>query len=171
MRPSAVCKCALMSSSAIRTWGAQCSTSDAVQVISVRNWLAAVLGSWHAISVRRWSSALAFGGDVCQLSPTRLSSPMCFGTDHFDVVVSSECLEHTPRPTDAIAQMIGVLKPDGLLSLSTPNRVWQPIARLASRLEATSIRWIRELQFVSVDAIESCGAFVAAARGQHFVPF
>lgn len=57
-----------------------------------------------------------------------------FGPGTFDVIVSSECIEHTPDPARAVAQMLGVLKPDGWLSLSTPNIVWQPVVRLASRL-------------------------------------
>ncbi|WP_438042788.1 class I SAM-dependent methyltransferase [Sorangium sp. So ce128] len=58
-----------------------------------------------------------------------------FGRDRFDLVLSSECIEHTPDPQACLRQMAGVLKPGGYLSLSTPNLLWQPVVRLASRLE------------------------------------
>ncbi len=43
-----------------------------------------------------------------------------FGSETFDFVVSSECIEHTPNPSEAIGQMFRVLKPGGLVSVSTP---------------------------------------------------
>jgi SAM-dependent methyltransferase len=42
----------------------------------------------------------------------------------FDVVVSSECIEHTPFPPAAVAELARVLKPGGLLALTCPNRFW-----------------------------------------------
>ena len=44
-----------------------------------------------------------------------------FAPNQFDVVVSSECIEHTPDPAEAVRQMVLVLKPGGLLAISTPN--------------------------------------------------
>ena len=58
-----------------------------------------------------------------------------FGPERFDVVVSSECIEHVPRPQDAVVQMAGVLKPGGYLSLSTPNVLWWPVVALATKLK------------------------------------
>ncbi len=58
-----------------------------------------------------------------------------FGSDRFDVVVSSECIEHTPFPADALGQMAGVLKPGGYLAVSTPNIVWSWVVRLATLLK------------------------------------
>lgn len=55
-----------------------------------------------------------------------------FGDERFDVVLSSECIEHTPDPAEAIRQMIRVLSPGGRLSISMPNVVWWPVVRLAS---------------------------------------
>ena len=43
-----------------------------------------------------------------------------FGPNRFDVVLSSECVEHTPAPMEAVRQMAVVLKPGGYLALSTP---------------------------------------------------
>ena len=96
-----------------------------------------------------------------------------FGANRFDVVVSSECIEHTPDPPAAVAQMLAVLKPGGLLSLSTPNLLWQPVVRLATaaRLRPfdghenfTSWRRMRRM-------IAASGGRVLAERGLHLFPF
>lgn len=96
-----------------------------------------------------------------------------FGRDLFDVVVSSECIEHTPSPGEAIAQMLAVLKPGGLLSLSTPNLLWQPVVRLATALKLRPFDGHEN--FSSWAAIrrtlESRGASVLAERGLHLFPF
>ncbi|MEM6692965.1 MAG: class I SAM-dependent methyltransferase, partial [Planctomycetota bacterium] len=57
------------------------------------------------------------------------------GENQFDIVISSECIEHTPDPGLAISEMAKVLKPGGYLSLSTPNLPWQPIVRMATRMK------------------------------------
>lgn len=57
-----------------------------------------------------------------------------FGLDRFDLVVSSECIEHTPSPRRALEQMAAVLKPGGYLAVSTPNIVWSPVVKLATVL-------------------------------------
>ncbi|GAA5061855.1 class I SAM-dependent methyltransferase [Nocardia callitridis] len=45
--------------------------------------------------------------------------------DHdFDVVIASEILEHVPRDTDAIAELVRVLKPGGTLVVTVPR--WLP---------------------------------------------
>jgi SAM-dependent methyltransferase len=57
-----------------------------------------------------------------------------FGPDAFDIVVSSECIEHTPAPAEALRQMARVLRPGGWLAVSTPNVVWSPVVKLATWL-------------------------------------
>jgi ubiquinone/menaquinone biosynthesis C-methylase UbiE len=49
-----------------------------------------------------------------------------------DLVVSSEMLEHTPSPTEAMKELMRVLRPGGLLVLTTPNHRWEWLVRLAS---------------------------------------
>ncbi len=56
-----------------------------------------------------------------------------FGPESFDVIVSSECIEHTPSPHTALRQMTAVLKTGGYLSVSTPNVVWWPAVYVATR--------------------------------------
>lgn len=96
-----------------------------------------------------------------------------FGPDRFDLVVSSECVEHTPDPARAIGQMVAVLKPGGYLALSTPNIVWYPVVRLATALKVrpfdgherfSSWRSVRR-------TLEAAGADVVRERGLHLYPF
>jgi 2-polyprenyl-3-methyl-5-hydroxy-6-metoxy-1,4-benzoquinol methylase len=54
--------------------------------------------------------------------------------ESFDVVVSSEMLEHTRAPARALRELARVLRVNGLLVLTTPNRIWQGVVRAASRL-------------------------------------
>jgi ubiquinone/menaquinone biosynthesis C-methylase UbiE len=54
-------------------------------------------------------------GDACALP---------FGTASFDVVISSECIEHTLDPAGAVREIHRVTRPGGLLLVTTPNRVW-----------------------------------------------
>ena len=86
--------------------------------------------------------------DVCQLAIRDQS---------FDVVISSEMLEHTDAPERAIKELARVLRADGLLVLTTPNRGWQRVVRAASRLRLRPFRG-RE-NFVAWRRLErSCAA-------------
>ncbi len=96
-----------------------------------------------------------------------------FGEGRFDVVVSSECIEHTPEPGVALREMAGVLKRGGTLAVSTPNLVWQPVVRLATKLKlrpfdghenfSTARSMRRELGAGGVD--------VTRVEGLHLFPF
>ena len=50
---------------------------------------------------------------------------MPFASDSFDYIVSSEVIEHVVEPYTAIREMFRVLKPGGLMILSTPNKIWK----------------------------------------------
>jgi 2-polyprenyl-6-hydroxyphenyl methylase/3-demethylubiquinone-9 3-methyltransferase len=52
----------------------------------------------------------------------------------FDVVVSSECIEHTVDPRAAVHEMIRVLRPGGRLVITSPNRTWHWSCVLANAL-------------------------------------
>jgi 2-polyprenyl-3-methyl-5-hydroxy-6-metoxy-1,4-benzoquinol methylase len=60
--------------------------------------------------------------------------------ESFDVVISSEMIEHTEAPERAIKELARVLRIDGLLVLTTPNRIWQGPVRAASRLRLRPFR-------------------------------
>jgi 2-polyprenyl-3-methyl-5-hydroxy-6-metoxy-1,4-benzoquinol methylase len=64
-------------------------------------------------------------GDVQQLP---------FADEAFDVVLSTEVIEHVPRPELAVGELARVLRPGGTLVVTTPNRAWHWSIRLANRL-------------------------------------
>jgi 2-polyprenyl-3-methyl-5-hydroxy-6-metoxy-1,4-benzoquinol methylase len=57
-----------------------------------------------------------------------------FADGSFDVVLSTEVLEHTPVPLDGVRELARVVRPGGRLILTTPGRLWQPVVRAASAL-------------------------------------
>ncbi len=68
-----------------------------------------------------------FGCKCSVEDATQLSFEDCT----FDLVISSECIEHTPDPKKCISEMLRVLKPEGILILTTPNRLWWPVVRFS----------------------------------------
>jgi SAM-dependent methyltransferase len=103
-------------------------------------------------------------GDACRL-PIRDES--------FDIVISSEMVEHTPEPMRAVAELSRVLRRAGLLVLTTPNRVWQAPVRVASRLGLRPFRGHEN--FLGWTALEracaAAGLEVLAHVGFHPWPF
>jgi 2-polyprenyl-3-methyl-5-hydroxy-6-metoxy-1,4-benzoquinol methylase len=91
----------------------------------------------------------------------------------FDVVISSEMLEHTDAPERAIKELARILRADGLLVLTTPNRVWQGAVRAASRLRLRPFRGLEN--FVAWRRLEQwCAAAdleVLTHLGFHPWPF
>ena len=57
-----------------------------------------------------------------------------FPDQTFDVVMSSEVIEHTPDPRKALREMARVLKPGGILVVTSPNKLWFPILWLSMKL-------------------------------------
>lgn len=51
---------------------------------------------------------------------------LCFPNDAFDCILLQDVLEHLPHPDKAIQEIARVLKGNGLIYLSTPNR-WSPL--------------------------------------------
>lgn len=49
---------------------------------------------------------------------------MPFKASSFDVVISSEVIEHVTHPNKALKEFFRVLKPGGTLIVTTPNRFW-----------------------------------------------
>jgi len=47
-----------------------------------------------------------------------------FPANYFDVVVCSEVIEHLPIKQLALDELYRVLKPGGIIVISTPNRIW-----------------------------------------------
>lgn len=75
--------------------------------------------------VRRKCDARTVEGDVTALQ---------FADASFDIVISSECIEHTPDPRRAVAELLRVCRPGGLVVVTCPNRTWHWSCVLANRL-------------------------------------
>ena len=93
--------------------------------------------------------------------------------ESFDVVVCSEMLEHTDAPARVVEELARILKVDGLLVLTTPNRVWQGPVRAASRLRLRPFRGLEN--FVEWHRLErvcsAAGLQVLVHLGFHPWPF
>ena len=59
------------------------------------------------------------------------SLPIPFGNSSFDAILCYETIEHMPWPDDFVAELARLTKPGGLLVLTTPNILWEPIHLLA----------------------------------------
>ena len=113
-------------------------------------------------------------GDKCRsarVQGTALALPFREGT--FDVVISSEMIEHTPDPRRAVGELLRVLKPSGLLALTVPHRLWLPVTRLATLLGLRPYRghenYVRRSELVSW--VEENGGAVEEIFGFHLFPF
>lgn len=58
-----------------------------------------------------------------------------FPDESFDIVLSTEVIEHTVSPQRAITEMYRVLKKGGILILSTPNKAWHFSVAIANFLK------------------------------------
>ena len=96
-----------------------------------------------------------------------------FGAERFDVVVSSECIEHTPDPPAAIHQMAQVLRPGGWLALSTPNLWWYPCVRLATLMKLRPFDGYENFSTWNRlrSAYRDSGLQIAREQGVHLYPF
>jgi 2-polyprenyl-6-hydroxyphenyl methylase/3-demethylubiquinone-9 3-methyltransferase len=52
----------------------------------------------------------------------------------FDIVLSTEVIEHTAAPLAAVSELAQLVKPGGLLIITTPSRLWNPLVKLATIL-------------------------------------
>jgi 2-polyprenyl-6-hydroxyphenyl methylase/3-demethylubiquinone-9 3-methyltransferase len=57
-----------------------------------------------------------------------------FRNGSFDLIVSTECIEHTPDPRAAVREMLRVARRGAALVVTCPNRAWHWSVRLANRL-------------------------------------
>lgn len=90
----------------------------------------------------------------------------------FDVVMSSDVLEHVAAPADLLSLMVRALKPGGHVLLSVPNVAhWSIRLSLAlgkfnyaadGMMDATHLRWFTDQTFRAL--VESCGCEIVAVR-------
>jgi 2-polyprenyl-3-methyl-5-hydroxy-6-metoxy-1,4-benzoquinol methylase len=114
--------------------------------------------------VRRKCDARTVQGDVLALR---------FGDGAFDVVISSECIEHTRNPRRAVHELVRVCRPGGLIAITCPNHFWYWLCAVANRFHLRPYeglenwpRW-REVK----DWVEQAGAAILEMRGIHLLPF
>lgn len=120
-------------------------------------------------------SLLALG-----VSRGRMTAPICgsalalpLAEGAFDLVLSTECIEHTPDPRRAVCEMLRVMKRGSLLVLTCPNASWHWAVRLANALRIRPYdgleNWpgFRELR----SWFEGSDADVIEHVGFHAVPF
>ncbi len=110
----------------------------------------------------------------CQCEPTVASVlALPFPNNTFDVVFSTEVIEHTPNPLQSVLEMYRTLKPGGHLVLSTPNWLWQAPVRLASAMKLRPYNGFEN--FVKpIDlrqTLISANGNVVAHKGVHLLPF
>ncbi|MBN1471265.1 MAG: class I SAM-dependent methyltransferase [Syntrophaceae bacterium] len=79
-------------------------------------------------------NCLGVVGDACALP---------FDDVSFDLVISSECIEHTLSPTQAIREMCRVCRPGGIVCITSPNKLWYPVLWLSIK---TGIRHFRGIE-------------------------
>jgi 2-polyprenyl-6-hydroxyphenyl methylase/3-demethylubiquinone-9 3-methyltransferase len=102
-------------------------------------------------------------GDACHL-------PLASNT--FDVVISSECIEHTVNPKLALREIHRVARPGGLLVVTVPNQRWHFAVTIARAFKLRPFEgyenWLhwRELR----DELRNAGSRIEQLRGFHLVP-
>lgn len=103
-------------------------------------------------------------GSVCDLNLKDRS---------FNVVLSSEVIEHTPSPHKAVKELCRVLKPGGILVLTVPNRVWHFSAVIANAMKIRPYEgyenWVGWLELKRWLMAE--GMIIEQYRGIHLFPF
>lgn len=98
---------------------------------------------------------------------------MQFDDGAFDVVVSSECIEHTRNPARAVRELVRVCRPGGLIVITCPNRFWYWLCVVANRLHLRPYEGIEDWpRWTDLRRwIEGANACVVEMRGVHLFPF
>jgi 2-polyprenyl-3-methyl-5-hydroxy-6-metoxy-1,4-benzoquinol methylase len=103
-------------------------------------------------------------GDVCNLQ---------FPSNNFDIVISSDVIEHTVNPRKALSELARVVKPNGILVITVPNKVWHFAITIANKLKLRPYQgfenWVGWGQLR--DWVKEEGLVLEEMYGFHIVPF
>jgi 2-polyprenyl-3-methyl-5-hydroxy-6-metoxy-1,4-benzoquinol methylase len=109
----------------------------------------------------------------CQTRPVAADAcHLPLATASFDVVISSECIEHTIDPLLALREIYRVARPGGLMAVTLPNQRWHFAVALANALNVRPFHgyenWLHwnDLR----DELRRAGARIEQMRGFHLVP-
>ena len=91
----------------------------------------------------------------------------------WDLVVSSECIEHTPSPALALKEMCRVLRPGGALVVTSPNKLWFPAVWLAMRVGCRGFQGNEVWLFPrnAATRLKANGLEIMGMRGCHLFPW
>ncbi|MEZ4266326.1 MAG: class I SAM-dependent methyltransferase [Myxococcota bacterium] len=97
---------------------------------------------------------------------------MPFEDGSFDVVFSTEVIEHTPEPLQALREIARVVRPGGLVVVTSPGRLWQPVVRGATTLKLRPYCGRENFIWSSTarKTLEEGGISVDLYRGFNLVP-
>lgn len=95
-----------------------------------------------------------------------------FPNENFDIVVSSEVIEHLKHPMTGVKELMRVLKQHGILALTTPNHRWQWAEKIAHIFHLRPYHGYEH--WVSWRDLEQCikhqGGVIEQEMGFHALP-
>lgn len=91
----------------------------------------------------------------------------------FDVVLSTEVIEHTANPLAAVDELSQLVKPGGLLVITTPSRLWNPLVKLATILRLRPYESYENFLWPSqiIRRVKGQGFEIENFMGFNFCPF
>jgi 2-polyprenyl-3-methyl-5-hydroxy-6-metoxy-1,4-benzoquinol methylase len=91
----------------------------------------------------------------------------------FDIVVSSEMLEHLYNPASGIIEIDRILAPGGIVIITTPNRRWQWLVILSTKLGLRPFEGYEN--FLGFEELKQLllnnGFVIEEHKGFHLLPF
>ena len=96
-----------------------------------------------------------------------------FENNSFDIIISSEVIEHVPNPLVAIKEMYRVLKPGGTLILTTPNKIWYFAIWIANTFKLRPYQGLENWSwyYSLKNDITRIGFNIIDSKGTHLFPF
>jgi 2-polyprenyl-6-hydroxyphenyl methylase/3-demethylubiquinone-9 3-methyltransferase len=96
-----------------------------------------------------------------------------FPDNTFDYVISSEVIEHVPEPYKAIHEIYRVLKPGGIMVISTPNKFWKWTLWIANIFKLRPYQGLENWSgfFQLKKEVNKTGFTILKTCGVHIIPF